>query len=532
MKTRTRFIKKWWLGAVLASAWMLPFDAHALAVPALVTHQGRLFDANGSPVTGAQDLTFAIYDAEVDGNEIWAETITVDFDEGFFSVRLGEQLVLDENVFDGSTRWLGITVGADPEMTPRAAIVSVPYAMFAGDVRGEINPTNVNIQGFGQVINENGQWVGDPSGLIGPAGPPGPAGPAGPAGADGAAGPEGPAGPAGPAGPEGPEGPAGPAGPDGPAGAAGPAGPAGPEGPAGPAGPDGQPGPAGPQGPQGAEGPAGPQGPQGEIGPAGPQGPQGEVGAAGPQGPQGEVGPAGPQGPQGDVGPAGPQGPQGDVGPAGPQGPQGDAGPQGPQGDAGPAGPQGPMGDSGPVGPAGPQGPIGPIGPIGPMGPAGPVGPVGPAGPQGPKGDTGATGAQGPQGPQGPAGPQGPQGIPGPSSMPACPSYGPPDLTHSVVTAHSRLCLYRDTSGGTGNWIHGSTRCRTGFGGAYLCRYEQVQRACATGMPLVQGVLMGDRIGDDEVIGTNSFDCSNFDQIHDYKTNFGSRYCCLEWMTY
>ncbi len=116
-----------------------------------------------SPVDGTQDLTFTIYDAEVAGNEIWSETITVDFDEGFFSVRLGEQLVLDENVFDGSTRWLGITVGADPEMTPRAAIVSVPYAMFAGDVRGEINPTNVNIQGFGRVIDQNGQWVGDPS---------------------------------------------------------------------------------------------------------------------------------------------------------------------------------------------------------------------------------------------------------------------------------------------------------------------------------------------------------------------------------
>ncbi|MFZ6186193.1 collagen-like protein, partial [Nannocystis pusilla] len=120
------------------------------------------------PVDGTQDITFAIYDAEVAGNEIWAETISVTFDEGFFSVRLGEQLVLDEIVFDGSTRWLGITVGSDPEMTPRAAIVSVPYAMFAGDVRGEINPTSVNIQGFGQVINESGQWVGDPSGLIGP----------------------------------------------------------------------------------------------------------------------------------------------------------------------------------------------------------------------------------------------------------------------------------------------------------------------------------------------------------------------------
>jgi len=174
------------------------------------------------------------------------------------------------------------------------------------------------------------------------------------------------------------------------------------------------------------------------------------------------------------------------------------------------------------------------MGAIGPMGPAGPIGPVGPAGP---KGDTGAAGPQGPQGLKGdtgatgPQGPQGQQGIPGPTNMPACPGYAAAQ-TFSVATAHSRLCLYRDIAGGSGNWIHGSTRCRTGYGGAYLCRYEQVQRACAAGMPLVQGVLMADRVQDDEVIATNSFDCSNFDQDHDYLTNFASRYCCLEWMNY
>ncbi|WP_263429432.1 collagen-like protein [Nannocystis pusilla] len=300
--------KKWWLGTLLAAAWMMPLEASALAVPELVTHQGRLFDANGEPISGTQDLTFRIYDAEVDGNEIWSETISIDFDEGFFSVRLGEQLALDENVFDGSTRWLGITVGADPEMTPRAAIASVPYAMFAGDVRGEINPTNVNIQGFGAVIDQEGKWVGDPSGLVGPAGPPGPAGAAGPAGAVGPAGPEGPAGPAGPAGPVGPEGPAGAAGPAGADGAAGPAGPPGEPGPAGPAGADGAPGPAGPPGPQG------PQGLQGLQGPMGPAGPAGAVGPQGPEGPAGAVGPQGPEGPAGAVGPAGPVGPQGPTG--------------------------------------------------------------------------------------------------------------------------------------------------------------------------------------------------------------------------
>ncbi len=60
------------------------------------------------------------------------------------------------------------------------------------------------------VINSSGQWVGSPSGLIGPQGPPGPAGTAGPQGPPGANGATGSAGPAGPAGPQGPQGTPGP----------------------------------------------------------------------------------------------------------------------------------------------------------------------------------------------------------------------------------------------------------------------------------------------------------------------------------
>ncbi|MCY1008379.1 hypothetical protein OV079_23040 [Nannocystis pusilla] len=84
-------MQRFGLAAALAVATLTPTEARALAVPELVTHQGRLFDTTGSPVSGTQDLTFTIYDAELAGNELWSETITVDFDEGYFSVRLGEQ---------------------------------------------------------------------------------------------------------------------------------------------------------------------------------------------------------------------------------------------------------------------------------------------------------------------------------------------------------------------------------------------------------------------------------------------------------
>ena len=270
--------------ATVAIAGMTTSMAASAAVPQVVTHQGRLFDVQGVPVVDAQDITFTIYDLEVGGVPLWSETINVSLDEGYFSVRLGETLTLDDTVFDGSIRWLGITVGADPEMTPLAAIASVPYAMFAGDVQGDINPNSISIPGFGPVIDANGQWVGDPSGLQGPAGPagaPGAVGPAGPAGAAGAVGPAGPAGAAGAVGPAGPAGAAGAVGPAGPAGAAGAVGPAGP---AGAMGLPGAPGAQGAQGVQGAVGPAGAQGLQGIQGLQGAQGVQGVAGAQGASG--------------------------------------------------------------------------------------------------------------------------------------------------------------------------------------------------------------------------------------------------------
>ncbi len=224
------------------------------AVPGALTHQGRLYTADNTPVKGPLDVTFTIYDGpEAGAAALWSETHSITFEDGFFSVALGSNKAFDATVFNGSERFLGIQVAGDAEMAPRAAVRSVPYALLANDVNGDINPHSVSVQGAGMVIDEKGQWVGDPTNLQGPAGPQGPVGP------------EGAPGSAGPAGPMGPAGAQGPAGPMGPAGAQGPAGPVGPVGPQGAQGPQGPQGPAGPAGAAGAQGPAGPAGPSGVV---------------------------------------------------------------------------------------------------------------------------------------------------------------------------------------------------------------------------------------------------------------------------
>jgi hypothetical protein len=336
------------LGALVGSLGLVA-SAHA-KVPGTLTHQGRLYSSamGNPPVSGSLSVTFAIYDAATGGTMLWTETHQITFDNGYFSAELGSTTAFPATVFDGSTRYLGITVGTDPEMSPRATVGSVPYAFLANDVNGDIHPTSVSVGGT-TVIDMNGHWVGQPmgaTGATGPQGPIGPAGPVGPAGATGATGSTGAVGPQGPAGAT------GAAGPQGPAGAQGPTGATGVAGPPGPAGATGATGAAGPQGPTGAQGPAGAVGPQGPPGATGAVGPQGPAGAAGAQGPAGAVGPQGPPGAAGAVGPQGP------AGAAGAQGPAGAVGPQGPPGATGAVGPQGPVGPAGPAGPTGATGPV------------------------------------------------------------------------------------------------------------------------------------------------------------------------------
>jgi Collagen triple helix repeat (20 copies) len=225
--------------AALAAAGLAGMgSASAQGVPQTVTHQGRLYDANDKPINSTLPVQFAIYASAAATTSLWTETDMITFDDGYFSVSLGATTPFVAGLFNGSVLYIGITVGTDPEMTPRAPVQSVPYAMVAGDAIGDIHPTSVSVGGM-TVINSSGAWVGSSSGLQGPQGAQGAQGPAGPAGPTGAAGTPGLAGPMGPAGAQ---------------GAVGPMGPAGAQGAAGPMGP------AGAQGAQGAQGAVGPTG--------------------------------------------------------------------------------------------------------------------------------------------------------------------------------------------------------------------------------------------------------------------------------
>ncbi|MSP71476.1 MAG: hypothetical protein EXR76_04680 [Myxococcales bacterium] len=103
-------------------------------VPEVLPYQGLLSDAVGAPVNGQVDLTFRLYSQALGAVPAWTEQhLGVDVVDGVFSVYLGEDVPLVGNFRDGSTKYLGISVGIDVEASPRQNVGSVPYALLAGN---------------------------------------------------------------------------------------------------------------------------------------------------------------------------------------------------------------------------------------------------------------------------------------------------------------------------------------------------------------------------------------------------------------
>jgi hypothetical protein len=97
------------------------------AQPATITYQGVLTDDEGRTITGDRNLTFTIYNAETNGNELWTEThSSVSVNKGLFELELGS--VTSFGALDFSQElWLEVKVGTTT-LTPRIAFNSVSFA--------------------------------------------------------------------------------------------------------------------------------------------------------------------------------------------------------------------------------------------------------------------------------------------------------------------------------------------------------------------------------------------------------------------
>lgn len=107
------------------------------ATPSLMNYQGILTDGSGTPITIATTVEFRIWSMETGGIQLWMEPRTVTPEaSGRFNVLLGSVNPLSDGLFADSSRYLGITVGADPELSPRTRIATVAYAFRPSTVDG------------------------------------------------------------------------------------------------------------------------------------------------------------------------------------------------------------------------------------------------------------------------------------------------------------------------------------------------------------------------------------------------------------
>jgi hypothetical protein len=127
----------YWLGLYVMACLLIMNSSSIAQDTLLINYQGRLTDDGGNPVTGTPSMTFTIYDGI--GVSKWTEAHpSVQVDNGLFNVILGSQVVLPESVFNGEDRYLGITVGGDPEISPRILMAAVPDAATARKLAGGV----------------------------------------------------------------------------------------------------------------------------------------------------------------------------------------------------------------------------------------------------------------------------------------------------------------------------------------------------------------------------------------------------------
>lgn len=105
---------------------LLEESSTAAAVWGNIPVQGRLTDAGGSPLNGTYSIRFALYEVSSGGTALCEDTNSVAVANGLF---YSEIYGTCYGVVNGRQLYLGIKVGADPEMTPRQGIYPVPYAL-------------------------------------------------------------------------------------------------------------------------------------------------------------------------------------------------------------------------------------------------------------------------------------------------------------------------------------------------------------------------------------------------------------------
>ena len=119
------------------AAQTLTSSSGSAQVPQLIQFSSVATDDGGNSLSGVVSVTFSLYSNQQAGEPLWTETQgNVQLDPtGHYSVQLGvtKPAGVPTTLFtSGEARWLGVRIDEQAEK-PRVLLVSVPYALKAGD---------------------------------------------------------------------------------------------------------------------------------------------------------------------------------------------------------------------------------------------------------------------------------------------------------------------------------------------------------------------------------------------------------------
>ncbi|TFH62068.1 MAG: hypothetical protein E4G91_08005, partial [Candidatus Zixiibacteriota bacterium] len=117
------------LALIAMAAALLAAESAGAAVPPLISYQGHLTDAVGTPLDTTLSLVFTVYADAGGSTSLWTETQpTVLITGGFFQVLLGSVNPIGISIFDGGERWLKVQIQGGSATSTLIPIVSVAYA--------------------------------------------------------------------------------------------------------------------------------------------------------------------------------------------------------------------------------------------------------------------------------------------------------------------------------------------------------------------------------------------------------------------
>jgi hypothetical protein len=131
-RTHTRGI----LSFLVLLSFILFSGGSALAVPGLISYQGKLTDTSGTPLNGAYSMRFIIYDSINGDDPLWSEDQSVQVTDGIYDVQLGAFTPLGGDNLTDDHNYLEVRIhnGTDWEvLTPRQRFTSTAFAFKAAD---------------------------------------------------------------------------------------------------------------------------------------------------------------------------------------------------------------------------------------------------------------------------------------------------------------------------------------------------------------------------------------------------------------